>query len=220
MNRSQAFSQVATVAGYLLPSSESAKASSSVSAASAWARCRSGAAPRRPSSGPRRTRTASPGGSDARCRSARWSAARSPRSLRPVRRSGHAQRRKVVPLAPPRRARAHHDRDHEDHFHCGVELPQSGAVEPTTAPDCSLLCLSRCCGTGSPGPGCRCPARSGTGRTRGRPRWSSRSRRAPNTDSLICFLTDLHAHVGTEKITLIWDGQRPSMVAAGLAAAV
>jgi len=35
MNRSQAFSQVATAAGYLLPSSESAKASSSVSAASA-----------------------------------------------------------------------------------------------------------------------------------------------------------------------------------------
>lgn len=34
MNRSQAFSQVATVAGYLRPSSESANASSSVSVAS------------------------------------------------------------------------------------------------------------------------------------------------------------------------------------------
>jgi hypothetical protein len=35
MNRSQAFSQVATAAGYLWPRSDSAKASSSVSAASA-----------------------------------------------------------------------------------------------------------------------------------------------------------------------------------------
>ena len=34
MNRSHAFSQVATAAGYLLPKAESAKASSSVSAAS------------------------------------------------------------------------------------------------------------------------------------------------------------------------------------------
>ena len=57
-----------------------------------WGRCRSAAARRRPSCGRRRTRTASRPGSGARCRSARWRAARSPRSPRGTRSARRSRR--------------------------------------------------------------------------------------------------------------------------------
>jgi hypothetical protein len=33
---------------------------------------------------------------------------------------------------------------------------------------------------------------------------------AYNTESFIEFLTELHAHVDGDKVTLIWDGRRTS----------